>query len=217
MFRFFLKLTANVVLIGQDKVTPGPCLLVSNHISHFDPCFILACIRPRLDFMAMEELFINPYASWFFTYLDVFPVSRKKTDTRAIRTALKRLEMGRIVCVFPEGGLRSGKESVLEGAELKPGAAILAEMSGVPVRPFIFLGTDRYYSYRLGERIPLFFIVGDELKLNPALKGKQAREELNERIAQSFRELYAEVKQSPGFTDAVVPRTAQKRWEEARR
>ena len=43
----------------------------------------------------------------------------------------RRLKEGRIVGIFPEGGIRDGARSLLEGAPLRPGAATLAHMAGV--------------------------------------------------------------------------------------
>ena len=64
-----------------------------------------------------------------------FKVRRDGTDRTGIRTAVKRLEEGRVVGVFPEGGIRAGKGSVLEGAQMWPGASALAVLSGKPIVP----------------------------------------------------------------------------------
>ena len=69
----------------------------------------------------MEELFRNRASAILMDWLCAFKVRRDGTDRTGIRTAVKRLQEGRVVGVFPEGGIRAGKGSVLEGAPMWPG------------------------------------------------------------------------------------------------
>lgn len=220
-FRFWiqviLRFTAKIVIHGADSVPSGPYLVAANHISHFDPPVIGALFPLKLDFMGMRDLFKNPIIAQFFYQTDVFPVSRGKSDRSAIRTALERLAKGRIVCIFPEGGLRTGKTSVLEGVPLKTGASVLAELAKVTVRPCLILGTDRFYSWRWGQVIPIIFIVGKALKLDDTLPLENQREELNLRIESALRTMYQEAKTMPLFEESMIPRTAQERWAEAKK
>src|SRR5690606_21561113 len=170
-------LTARVTVLGAEKVPRGPYLLLCNHISHFDPPFVASFYPRKLDFMAMRDLFKNRVLGLIFRLCDMFPVSRDKSDMEAVRTTLERFKMGRIVCMFPEGGLRTGKDSVLEGNVLKPGAMTLAQMGKVPVLPCLVLGTDRYYSWKFWERIDLIMVVGELLELSTEETGKNARED----------------------------------------
>lgn len=213
--KILFLLTARITLIGLKKVPRGPYLLVCNHISHFDPPFVASFFPRKLDFMAMRDLFKNPVLGFIFRMADMFPVSRGKTDMDAVRVTLQRLEWERIVCIFPEGGLRTGKDSVLEGSPLKTGATILAEMAAVPVRACLVLGTDRYYSWKFWERIDLVMILGEEIVSRPELRGRASRDDLNARIEHSLRGLYAVAQKLALFHEGLVPRTAQMRWTEA--
>src|SRR5947209_13717384 len=126
----------------------GGFLLASNHISHFDPLIISGVVRRKIDWMAMEEFFPNPVLRFLLDAVDAFPAARDRADSKTIRTALARLQQGRIVGIFPEGGIRDGKRSLLEGAPLRRGAATLAHMARVPVLPCVIVGTDRLYAAR---------------------------------------------------------------------
>jgi 1-acyl-sn-glycerol-3-phosphate acyltransferase len=66
-----------------------------------------------------------------------FPVRRDKSDREAIRTAVRLLEEGQVVGVFPEG-TRSHT-----GELLKPhlGAAMLASKAKAPMVPIALIGT----------------------------------------------------------------------------
>jgi 1-acyl-sn-glycerol-3-phosphate acyltransferase len=214
--RILFLSTARISLIGFDQVPRGPYILVCNHISHFDPPFVASFYPRKLDFMAMRELFKNPVLGFIFRMADMFPVSRGKTDMEAVRITLQRLERGRIVCMFPEGGLRTGVDSVIEGSVLKPGATILAQMAKVPLRPCLVLGTDRYYSWKFRETIDLVMILGEPLTSLPGLTGREARDDLNQRTQAALQNLYQEAQKMPFFHPGLIPRTAQIRWAEAK-
>src|SRR6266576_2571680 len=126
----------------------GGFLLVSNHISHFDPPIISSVVRRKIDWMAMAEFFPMPFLGSFLRAVDAFPAARDRADRKTIRSAIERLRDGRIVGVFPEGGIRDGARSLLEGAPLRAGPSTLAHMAGVPIVPCVILGSDRLYGKR---------------------------------------------------------------------
>jgi 1-acyl-sn-glycerol-3-phosphate acyltransferase len=92
--------------------------------------------------MAKSEIFNIPVIAYVLRIAGSFPVRRDKSDREAIRTALKLLEEGQVVGVFPEG-TRSHT-----GALLKPhlGAAMLAAKAGVPMIPIALIGTRGAFS-----------------------------------------------------------------------
>lgn len=212
--RVVLALVSRVRVVVPGKMPRGPYLIACNHISHFDPPVASISIGRRLDFMAMRDLFQHPVAAWLFDDIcDVFPVSRDRIDTGAVRTAVRRLRAGRIVFLFPEGGIRSGKTSVLGGAPLPSGAAALAQMADAPIRPAILLGSDQLYQWRtLWKRPFILMAYGEALHLDPALEAAAAREDLNERLRQSWLGLHAALKKHPDYHPGLEPQTAQERW-----
>jgi 1-acyl-sn-glycerol-3-phosphate acyltransferase len=154
---------------------------------------------------------------FFFWACDVFFVQRGKTDVGAVRETLRRLKKGRIVGMFPEGGIRSGKESVLEGAPLKTGAAALAQMANVPVRVCMVIGTDQFYCWEnLFRRMPIFFQCGTELKIDASLPHHQAREKLNRDIEETFQKMYRDFLEAFHPEKEILPCEAQERWRRGR-
>src|SRR3954469_22624958 len=111
------------VIRRENADRAGGFLLASNHISHFDPLIISGIVRRKVDWMAMAEFFPVPVIGTFLRAVDAFPADRHRADRSTIRTAIERLKSGRIVGVFPEGGIRDGDNSLLHGASLRPGAA----------------------------------------------------------------------------------------------
>src|SRR5206468_4551169 len=87
---------------------------------------------------------------------------------------------GRIVGLFPEGGIRDGVRSLLESAPLRPGASTLAHMAGVPILPCVILGTDRFYSAKGWlplRRTPVWIAFGKPISHSPELEKFRARED----------------------------------------
>src|SRR6266487_3980945 len=138
---------ARVRVVRRENANhDGGFLLVANHISHFDPFIISSVVQRKIDWMAMAEFFPLPLLGSLLRAVDAVPADRNRADRRTIRTAIDRLKNGRIVGVFPEGGIRDGAQSLLEGAPVRAGASILAHMAGVPIVPCVILGSDRLYA-----------------------------------------------------------------------
>src|SRR6266498_2259891 len=140
---------ARIRVLGPENANQdGGFLLAANHISHFDPFLISLAVRRKIDWMTMAEFFRPPVLGFLLRAIDAFSAERDRADLKTIRTAIERLKSGRVVGLFPEGGIRDGTRSLLEGAPLRPGASTLAQIAGVPVLPCVILGSDRLYSKR---------------------------------------------------------------------
>jgi 1-acyl-sn-glycerol-3-phosphate acyltransferase len=208
-------LIAKTRVLHADRTDfPGPYLLAANHISHFDPPILSVAALRKLDWMAMVELFENRWAAFYFHAIDTFPTDRAKVDRAAVKTALERLKHGHVVGMFPEGGIRAGKTSVLEGAALKPGSAVLAQLADVPIVPCVLLGSDRFYSRAMWKplrRNRMWIAFGEPLRADPSLPRIEARSDLERRLAESMRNLCAELRESCGLSDDDMPKTPQHR------
>src|SRR5207245_7601701 len=99
------------VVRRENANRDGGFLLATNHISHFDPFIISSVVRRKIDWMAMAEFFPYPLLGFLLRAVDAFPADRDRANRATIRTALERLESGRIVGLFPEGGIRDGLRS----------------------------------------------------------------------------------------------------------
>src|SRR5205807_2890842 len=120
------------VLRRENANHKGAFLLASNHISHFDPFILSSVLRRKIDWMAMAEFFPLPIIGSFLRAVDAFPAERDRADRKTIRTAIEKLKSGHAVGVFPEGGIRDGANSLLEGAPVRAGAPTLAHIASVP-------------------------------------------------------------------------------------
>src|SRR3989454_10820535 len=145
--KFLFAYATRIQVIGCENADrDGGFLLAANHISHFDPFIISSVVRRKIDWMAMAEFFPLPMVGWFLRAVDAFPAARDRADRGTIRTAIERLKAHRVIGVFPEGGIRNGASSLLQGAPLRPGVSTLAHIAGVSVLPCVILGSDRLYN-----------------------------------------------------------------------
>src|SRR5438046_2148392 len=192
----------------------GGFLLASNHISHFDPPIISSVARRKIDWMAMAEFFPIPGLGHFLKAVDAFPAARDRADRKTIRSAIERLKDGRIVGVFPEGGIRDGARSLLGGAPLRPGASTLAHMAGVPIVPCVILGSDRLYAKRNWlplRRTPVWIAFGQAISHFPQLEKSVARARIEQELADGFQRLYAALRSQFQLTRDDLPHPPRER------
>src|SRR5438270_4284773 len=215
----FMKLlfgySARIYLVGWENTDcAGGFLLASNHISHFDPLIISSVVRRKIDWMAMAEFFPVPGLGHFLRAVDAFPAERERADRKTIRTAIERLKNGRIVGVFPEGGIRDGARSLLEGAPLRAGASTLAHMAGVPIVPCVILGSDRLYAkrnWRPLRRTPIWIGFGEAIPHFPESEKSKARERIETELAAAFQRIYAELREKFQLSADDLPHPPRER------
>ncbi len=202
------------VLRRGNSNRAGGFLLASNHISHFDPFIISSLVRRKIDWMAMAEFFPLPLLGLFLRAVDAFPAERNRADRKTIRTAIERLKHGRIVGLFPEGGIRDGARSLLEGAALRPGASTLAHIARVPIVPCVIVGSDRLYSKKSWlplRRTPIWIAFGNPIPHFSDLEKSAARACIEHELAEAFGCLYAELREKFSLTEDDLPHSPQER------
>ena len=207
------------VVRSENANHDGGFLLAANHISHFDPFIISSVVGRKIDWMTMAEFFRSPVVGFFLRAVDAFPADRDRADRKTIRTAIERLKASRVVGIFPEGGIRDGVLSLLEGAPLRPGAATLAHIARVPILPCVILGSDRLYSMKSGKlsglrRTPIWIAFGNPISHFPELQKSEARERIEYELAAAFKNLYAELQQKFRLTTDDLPHPPRERFGE---
>ena len=88
--------------------------------------------------MAKEYYDLKPMG-WIFRVVQAIPVERNGRDMGATRAALRALERGQVLGVFPEGKIETTRKLL----PFQIGIALLAIKSNVPVYPAYLDGTQR--------------------------------------------------------------------------
>jgi 1-acyl-sn-glycerol-3-phosphate acyltransferase len=189
-----MRLLFRLEVRGREHVpATGPVLLVSNHVSLLDPPLVGGASPRVLHFMAKEELFRIPIFGRLIASLNARPVRRDGSDGRALKTALRLLGEGRALLVFPEG--TRGVEGRL--GDGKPGAGMLAVMSGAQVVPVYVSGSGR--ALPPGRMVPRPAKV--RVRFGPPLHFKAAQdEERKGRYREATREIMRAIAQLQGQT-----------------
>lgn len=136
LFKILFRLQASGL---KNVPLKGGFILVANHTSYLDPPVIAAACPRVLSFLAKEELFKNALFGRFISGLNAFPVKTHSGDIKALRRAIKILQQGEALLIFPEGGRFN------DGRLHKPleGVGLMAAKAGVPVVPAFIQGSNR--------------------------------------------------------------------------
>ncbi|NCC50365.1 MAG: 1-acyl-sn-glycerol-3-phosphate acyltransferase [Spartobacteria bacterium] len=138
-------LSRNPLVVGREQLPgEGACILAPNHSAYYDIALLVVEYPRLIDYVASAELFNKPLARWFYSIFKPIPYRRSRRDPGAVRAIVDRLALGRTVCLFPEGGIQRGAQSVLRGGRIRGGLGRLAIMAQAPVIPVVLLGTDVY-------------------------------------------------------------------------
>ena len=117
----------------------GPAILVCNHTSSIDP-IVLQAYSPRLIRWMMAKEYFDYWAlRWVFNAVGVILVERSGKDLAATRAAMRVLEAGYVLGVFPEGRIETSKDLL----PFQSGIGLLALKTRVPVYPVFLDGTQR--------------------------------------------------------------------------
>jgi len=135
IFKFFFRLKVT----GQENIPQdGPFIIVANHSSLLDPVILGVSIKPKIIFVAAAYLFEIRWLGYLLRKANSIPVQREN-DIKAIKQALKILQQGGVLGIFPEGGIDRQKNNL----PIRAGAAYLATKVGVPIIPIKIKGVDK--------------------------------------------------------------------------
>jgi 1-acyl-sn-glycerol-3-phosphate acyltransferase len=127
------------VLAPQRLPKHGPAILICNHISGLDPMLIQSVCPRLIVWMMAREYYEIGALRWVFKTVEAIPVDRGGRDLAATRAALRALEAGRILGVFPEGKIETSRQLL----PFQTGVAMMAVKANVPVYPAYLDGTQR--------------------------------------------------------------------------
>lgn len=171
----------------------GALVIAPNHQTYADPPLVTIPVRRPVYYMAWSRLFEIPVFNRFIRLLRAFPVDIDARDARATREAVRLLQGGAALMIFPEG------ERTADGRlqRFKPGAFRLAVSQDAPVLPVTITGGDR--SWPPGRVLPrpgrITITYHPALRADPARDPREAARDLAERtraaILSAMPEVYA--------------------------
>lgn len=137
-----LKIFFSLKIKGLENIPrKGAFIIASNHTSNLDPIAVGASCNRKVNFMGKEELFKNKIFASYLNKLNVFPLRRYASDSRALREAIRRLKNDAGLLLFPEG-TRSKDGDIKEA---KIGVSVLSVTARAPVVPCYIKGSNKIW------------------------------------------------------------------------
>lgn len=155
LFRFYY----NPKIINKEVIPKeGPILIVGNHKHIYDQCLTIMATKRVIHYMAKKEYFDGKMAC-FFKLVGCIPVDRSIKDHNATDKALKVLNSGGAIGLFPEGTRNKTKDVFL--LPFKFGTVSMAKKTNATIIPFGLTGDYKFRSKNLTIRYGTPFKVGD--------------------------------------------------------
>jgi 1-acyl-sn-glycerol-3-phosphate acyltransferase len=181
---------------GESIPKSGRLIVASNHVSYLDVLFLTHFLyrngrAPR--YIGKEGVFKVPLIGKFVLAAGMVPVARESKDaSKALDHALRLLEMGHCVGVYPEGTLTRDPQGWPMVA--KTGLARLAIVSHTPIIPIAQWGSQIVMptyekKIKFFPRTPIKVLVGKPLDLSSWYGKENDPEALREATAFVMREL----------------------------
>ncbi len=145
-----------LLLFRMKRITPegqpyrdrirGGAVLAANHRTFADPFLLgVAVWYRRMHFLAAEVVMKGKLRKWLLKGVGAVEIDRQGTDIEAIRRSVQLLKNGRLLAIFPQGGIAQGER--IEA--LKSGAVLIALQAGVPIVPMYIVPGKRWYQRRV--------------------------------------------------------------------
>ena len=109
----------------------GGAIVAANHVSGLDPFLVVAASARPVRFLIAREEYERFGLRWLFRAMGCIPVDRGQRPERALREALRAIQYGEVVVLFPHGGIYVGDTP----AALKGGVVKLAHKSHSLIYP----------------------------------------------------------------------------------
>ncbi|MEK6196165.1 MAG: 1-acyl-sn-glycerol-3-phosphate acyltransferase, partial [Deltaproteobacteria bacterium] len=166
----------DVHITGTDNIPAESAYIIAhNHISLFEPPFILAFWPIAPEAVSGADVFDRPGQQLMVKGYSAVPLHRGQYDRVVIETMLDLLSQGKSLMISPEGG-RSHNIGMRRAL---PGVAYLMDQARVPVLPVGIVGSsdDMLKRALRFERPRLEMRIGKTFELPPITgKGKSRRE-----------------------------------------
>lgn len=133
LVRILTRLVHRVSYHGLELVPktnrPGALIVVSNHTGSVDPLLIQAGCGFQIRWMMAGEM-MGPGLDWLWKRLRLIAVDRLSRDTGPVREAIRHVQAGGVIGIFPEGRI------VVPPRQIRPfadGVGLLIARTKAPV------------------------------------------------------------------------------------
>ncbi len=182
-------------------------VIVCNHRCPLDPSFITLTTPRVIHWMVAKEYCEHPAFRRLLRTCEVIPVKRGGVDMTAMRAAIRLVQGGELVGVFPEGRINTTGQMLLPG---RLGAAMIALKARAPVVPCYIHGApyDRTTLGCLLMPASVRLEIGPPIDFSAYFDRDDQRETLNELTRRFLKEI-ARLGGRPDFEPQLAGRFHQ--------
>lgn len=138
-----------------EKLDPNqPYIFIANHTSIMD-IMVMGVLHKHhpIVFVGKEELAKLPIFGFIYRKICItVDRSNEKSRMRVFKLARGKIQMGRSIVIFPEGGIPEDRSIIL--APLKDGAISIAITTDVPIVVYSFKGLKEMFPWSWTEGYP---------------------------------------------------------------
>lgn len=139
--KLFARCVQRVRYRGRENVPgdmhAGPLIIVSNHTAGADVPLIQAACPFEIRWMMARSMQVE-FLKWFWEWAKVIGVDVGGRDSTALREAIRHVEQGGVLGIFPEAGLERPPQEIMP---FQPGVGLLIKKTGAKVLPVVIDGT----------------------------------------------------------------------------
>ncbi len=139
--RIYARFLHRLSIRGREHIpsgrTPGAMIVIANHTAGVDPILIAAACPFPIRWMMAEDMRVKKL-EWLWRWQQVIFVSRSGRDRSAVREALRHLESGGAIGIFPEGSLERPARQI---RPFQRGVGVMIHRSRARVMPLVIEGT----------------------------------------------------------------------------
>jgi 1-acyl-sn-glycerol-3-phosphate acyltransferase len=183
-----IRTAFSVKVEGLEHVpAKGPAIILSNHSSFLDAIMLGVFPKRYIWYMTKSSQYENNFLRWFLKLAKSFPVRRYTTDVLAVRNAIRVVQQGHILGIFPEG------ERSWDGRMLpfKQGAMRLVLALGQPVIPVGISGAYGLmprWTHKI-KRVPVTIRFGRPIRLDHIPIPRQTKDHIKQTSVELKKEI----------------------------
>jgi len=166
VFRGIFHLLAHVRIFGRENVpSKGPYLITINHVSLFDPPFVIAFWPVAPEAVGAVDIWSRRGQSTLARLYGGIQAHRGEYDRKLLDSMQAALQCGYPLLIAPEG-----RRSHTPGMQrARQGTAYIVDKTGVPVVPVGIVGTTGDFIQRAlhGRRPTIEMHIGEAFQLPP--------------------------------------------------
>jgi 1-acyl-sn-glycerol-3-phosphate acyltransferase len=139
--RLYVRIVHGLEVVGAQNIPrgrhAGPLIVVCNHTAGIDPILVQAVCEFEVRWMMASDMRLPGYEP-FWQWARVISVNRMGRDAAGAREAIRHVQSGGVLGVFPEGGIERPPRTVLP---FYAGVGLIIAKTRAPVLPVIIEGT----------------------------------------------------------------------------